>query len=102
MSPTGSLQVRTVTLDDLVGREGVPVPDFLKIDVEGSEVSVLRGAETVLSIPLPAILLSTHGRSVHEECCRNLSARGYDVRVGSDCTNRRGEMRGEVLARRKG
>lgn len=41
-------KVRTETLDTYVKNEGLPLPDFIKIDVEGHEYHVLRGAATIL------------------------------------------------------
>jgi len=40
-----------VRLDDLVDRFGVPVPTHAKIDVDGYELEVLRGAERTLARP---------------------------------------------------
>jgi FkbM family methyltransferase len=37
----GSIEVKTVALDDLIERNELPIPDYLKIDVEGSEIAVL-------------------------------------------------------------
>ncbi len=44
--PAGDIEVRTVTLDELVGDRTV---DVLKIDVQGSEMDVLRGGDATLS-----------------------------------------------------
>lgn len=44
--PAGEIQVRTMTLDELVGDRTV---DVLKIDVQGSEMDVLRGGDAALS-----------------------------------------------------
>jgi hypothetical protein len=48
----GSIRVPTTTLDDFADRNGIGAIDFLKIDVEGFELEVLKGA---------AKLLSSHG-----------------------------------------
>jgi len=36
------------TLDSVVSERGFPAPDFIKMDVQGAELDVLKGAETVL------------------------------------------------------
>lgn len=53
------LTVPTVRLDDEIG--GRPV-DFIKIDVEGHELSVLRGASGMLRERLPAMLIEIEQR----------------------------------------
>jgi FkbM family methyltransferase len=45
VTPT-SLQA--TTLDNLVAINGLPLPDFVKVDVQGAELDVLRGAKTAL------------------------------------------------------
>ena len=53
------MQVKVDTLDREVATVGL-VPDILKIDVEGAEWDVLRGAEATLAAHRPAIFLSVH------------------------------------------
>jgi FkbM family methyltransferase len=36
------------TLDNLVEKEGIPFPDFIKIDTQGSEMDILKGAAKCL------------------------------------------------------
>lgn len=43
------LTVQTVTLDDYLASKRLSEPDWLKIDAEGAEVNVLRGASRVLN-----------------------------------------------------
>ena len=38
-----------ITLDELVKREKLPFPDFLKIDTQGSEIDILKGSNKTLS-----------------------------------------------------
>ncbi len=54
----GSLELQrdVFTLDELVEENVVPSPDFIKIDVEGGELDVFRGAERTLRRAAPVIL----------------------------------------------
>ncbi|WP_438482682.1 FkbM family methyltransferase [Oleiharenicola lentus] len=54
----------TVSLDWLC--EQRPPPDVLKIDIEGSELDALQGAEILLSQHRPKILLEVYERSADE------------------------------------
>jgi hypothetical protein len=44
-------------LDDLVRERTIPPPDFIKCDVEGAELLVFRGGQTVLDRPDAPIVL---------------------------------------------
>ncbi len=52
--------VRTERLEDLAKQFKLPPPDFIKIDVEGFELEVLKGMENLLKINRPALLIETH------------------------------------------
>jgi len=77
LAESGTVEVRTIRLDDFLDAGG-PMPDVLKIDVEGAELAVLRGAARVLRDAQPAILLSTHGTDVHRACIGLLREHGYE------------------------
>ncbi len=66
-------------LDTLVEGQVIPPPDVVKIDVEGAELSVLRGARAIMRANRPVVVLSTHGFDSHESCCSLLSSLGYAV-----------------------
>jgi len=77
ISNRGNLQVKTVSLDELVNTAQIPPPDFIKIDVEGAELLVLNGARRVLIEYSPVIFLSTHGKDIHLACINLLKTLGY-------------------------
>jgi FkbM family methyltransferase len=72
----GALEVRTVALDGFCAEHGI-TPSAIKVDVEGAEMEVLRGAEDTVSRARPVIFLSTHGAEVHRRCLAWLRGRGY-------------------------
>jgi FkbM family methyltransferase len=80
LASEAKLLVQTVTIDDLVARGQIPLPDCIKIDVEGAEARVLSGAQWTLTQSRPVIFLATHGIAVHQQCCHLLRALGYALR----------------------
>lgn len=74
----GELVVEMVALDDLFLKGLVPLPDYIKIDVEGAELSVLAGARHILTVGRPTIFLATHGPEIHLNCLSMLQSLGYN------------------------
>lgn len=60
VSRPDAVLVPTMTLDGLAGRTGL-VPTHVKIDVEGEEDAVLRGAGRILAGHHPTVFLELHG-----------------------------------------
>ncbi len=79
--------VESVTLDALVQRDALPIPDLLKIDVEGYEAHVLRGMRGILEQHHPTILLELHPSLMHgfsesaDELLAILVEMGYEQHV---------------------
>lgn len=63
-----SITVPAITLDHFVNSGGPP-PGLIKIDVEGGEFEVLRGASTLISRNRPLIIVEVH----HWEAFRQIS-----------------------------
>jgi len=69
---SGTVRVPVWPLDDFIVREGLPAPDFVKIDIEGAELFALQGMRATLSGTGAAILI--------EYSCINTQNAGYDRR----------------------
>jgi FkbM family methyltransferase len=76
----GDLRIPSVTLDTLVFERSTPPPQVIKIDVEGAELSVLKGGLETLRRCRPAILLALHGHA-NEECSEFLRGLGFVLDV---------------------
>ena len=85
LSEQGSLSVRCVTLDDEVFSGRLPMPDLIKLDVEGAELRVLEGATGILRQRMPELVLDTHDflggihAGLQQKCCAFLRDRGYQL-----------------------
>jgi hypothetical protein len=84
-----AIEVELATLDSVVERLGLARVGFMKIDVEGHELSVLRGAGNVLAQARPLVLLEAEARhhdfpiqTVFDEVLRHGYV-GYFIRTDS-------------------
>ena len=85
---TKTITVQTITLDEYVQRARIPHIDLMKIDVEGAEVKVLRGAQALLSRrDAPAMMLEFNPSALalmgtsDNELAALLSGYGYKLEV---------------------
>jgi len=78
LARNGARRVSLCRLDDVFTREGV-TPTHVKIDVEGAELAVLRGATQILRLVRPILFLSTHGPQHNAACCRLLHSLKYQL-----------------------
>jgi FkbM family methyltransferase len=74
LADDGPLEVKLTTLDSL---SQLPLPQVMKLDVEGAEVGVLNGAKSLFSKCKPVIFLSLHGDDLKKTCLEILSGHGY-------------------------
>ena len=61
------IQVQLRRLDDLVAEQHLPLPDVIKIDVEGHEVPALTGALETLSASQPHVLFEANNDEQFKE-----------------------------------
>jgi hypothetical protein len=82
-SPKETIEVESVTLDAFCAEKKIK-PAFIKIDVEGAEFQVVRGAERLLREARPKLVLALHppwmpkGTSP-QQLWDFLSTAGYEV-----------------------
>jgi FkbM family methyltransferase len=79
ISDTGDEDVEITSIDQLVESGALPPPTFLKIDVEGGEMAVLRGAKNVIGKQRPRMILATHGDEIDAECRALLKEWNYEM-----------------------
>jgi FkbM family methyltransferase len=96
LSPSGTVPVRTLSLDELINSGELPPPDVIKIDVEGAERQVFSGAEQTLRSKHPLLFVATHTTALHSDCCQFLESLGYKLEAidGSSL-----ECSSEIVAR---
>jgi predicted RNA methylase len=68
-----------VTLDSLAG--SMKLPCFIKMDVDGAEAEILRGAARLNAREGVRWLIETHSKSLERECIENLRAAGFETRI---------------------
>jgi len=66
-------------LDSLIDELKLHRVDLLTVDVEGSEVDVLKGATLLLSKHKPQIIIEVHSKQLKQEVIKLLSSFGYHV-----------------------
>jgi FkbM family methyltransferase len=75
------INVRTIRLDDFVYGESHPVPDFLKLDIEGHAGAALGGMKRILSERHPKMFVELHDESEERQATEILGANGYKFEV---------------------
>ena len=81
LSDRGEIKVKMVCLDALLEAGEIPLPDFMKIDVEGAEFDVLIGSQKILAACKPVLFLDTHSREAHLPTIALLQNLGYEFEI---------------------
>jgi FkbM family methyltransferase len=72
----------SATVDEVVARDAsLERVDVIKIDVDGAEADVLRGANRTLERFRPHLFVEVHSRDLLNECWRILDGYGYPLRL---------------------
>jgi FkbM family methyltransferase len=60
-------EIQVNALDDEIKRSGLPIPHFIKIDVEGMEHPALKGMQGTLRAHRPRLSIEMHGADMEEK-----------------------------------
>jgi FkbM family methyltransferase len=74
-------RVKVRTIDALIAAGAIAPPALIKIDVEGAEAMVLRGARESIIRYRPIIFAEVHSSALLSECCDMLKAAGYRIEM---------------------
>jgi FkbM family methyltransferase len=78
---TRRISVRERTIDSMIAAGELPRGDIVKIDVEGAEAMVLRGAKKLMRTHAPLLFIEAHSHSLSRDCVEILQAEGYRITV---------------------
>jgi FkbM family methyltransferase len=74
--------IHVTTLDEDVQTNSLPVPDFIKIDIEGLELPALKGARSLLEQNHPDLFIELHGETMDEKRENAKNVVGYLTDTG--------------------
>lgn len=77
LSKKGEFEVEVINLDHLMSQNDFVKPNIIKIDVEGHEYLVLKGAEKLIAQTKPILFISTHGKDNRERVLQLLESWQY-------------------------
>jgi FkbM family methyltransferase len=99
-------EVESWTLDSVVEREAIPPPDFMKLDTQGSELSILQAGEKTLKVcPLVEVEVEFVSQYLQQPLFQDVCTHMYDNgfvllylnRVFGTRNNYQGRARGQIL-----
>ena len=83
---TTSYDVLVTSLDSELKKRGIAKVDFIKMDVEGSEIEAVKGARAILERCGPQLAIASYhalnGQKTHIELEKILKNFGYDAETG--------------------
>jgi FkbM family methyltransferase len=85
------IEIKCSYIDKLIDENKVAPPDFIKIDVEGAEYDVLKGATETIKKFTPTIFVATHNNhnpGVKEKCLTLLESLNYNIKLINSTPNK--------------
>ena len=76
-SKIGEIVVQVKTLDSLLLTDHLPIPGFIKVDIEGAEVDMFAGASYMFESVRPTFVIEVHGTDAFVAVSQELKKRNY-------------------------
>ena len=96
LSTEGQIPVEVTTLDALVEELGVP-PDLVKVDIEGAEIQLLKGAKKVLQEFRPVVFIAVCSKKIFDNLFEMAPRLEYGVEELGGTDLRSAEFCSEVV-----
>jgi FkbM family methyltransferase len=80
VAENGNMEVEAMTIDALVNQSKIPPPNLIKIDVEGHDANVIRGAMATIREYRPVVLCDYNGEQTLPDVKALLQPLGYKVK----------------------
>jgi FkbM family methyltransferase len=77
LSEEGKLKVKVFWLKEMWRTGLMPLPQVIKMDIEGAELELLKDIKDILKTNNIRLFLSTHGKQTHRACLAILEDIGY-------------------------
>ena len=74
-----SIRVEGLSIDDFIGNSGNPLPDIIKIDIEGGEILALPGMINLLREQQPVLVIELHGTEAAQITWQVLTQEHYKI-----------------------
>jgi len=97
ITDTSQCWVPTVSLDSLIAENIIPVPDVIKMDVEGAESLVLNGAKDLLKKKKTTLFIALHGDNQKQHCAEILRSAGYEIHLLDGQSATSGELTSDEI-----
>ncbi len=85
LKTTNRIEVQVFSIAELVKSKKIEPADFIKLDVEGAEMEVLRGMGDEVA-GVKRMFVETHGEELKAQCIRWLQERGFEIHASEDPT----------------
>ena len=81
VSESGNIELDMINIDNWINTGKLPSPDYIKIDVEGGEIDVLKGCQNIIETKHPILLVATHSIDLHTWVCNFLDIKNYKYKI---------------------